>query len=217
MIDARDRSDVGALARARRFLGRVLDTVRGSEPPTELVPEAPPRSRDHALAPAARATEASLAQPLAPMAATSSSAAIEPHTETSGPRASSSVALVLRDPEPRETLEERVTIPEPLASHEPARALLDEGSWSGLRCEEREGLSWIAWRGVDPSAALLRTIEIRCALGALDASPEVVVQDRPVHAALGATSLTTDALRVLVALGSMREGEFVSVAHAQLR
>ena len=103
------------------------------------------------------------------------------------------------------------------AVDEPARALLADASWSGLRLEPREQLALVAWRDVDRTADVLRTVEIRCEYGALDASPEITIHDRPVSATLGATSLVSDAHRVLVALGTMREGRFVSVAHATLR
>jgi hypothetical protein len=64
---------------------------------------------------------------------------------------------------------------------------------------------------------VLRTIEIRCDYGALDAAPEITVRDRPVSATLGAASVASDAQRLLVALGTIREGSFVSVAHATVR
>ncbi len=195
MIDSRARSEVGALARARRFLGRVLDTVRGSEPPPELVPDAP-----------------SLAVPPAPRMPT--------RVDESEAHALHEPARVT-DPDPRPSpivaLARVVDLAPTLQRDELARTLLEDASWTGLRCEEREGRALVAWRDPAGAAALLRTIEIRCALGALDASPEVIVNDRPVHSAEGATSFTSDALRVVVAIGSMHEGSFVSMAHAHVR
>ena len=78
-------------------------------------------------------------------------------------------------------------------------------------------MALVAWRDVDRVADVLRTIEIRCDYGALDAAPEITVRDRPVSATLGAASVASDAQRLLVALGTIREGSFVSVAHATVR
>ncbi|MBN8613650.1 MAG: hypothetical protein J0L92_23845 [Deltaproteobacteria bacterium] len=202
MTDPRDRSDVGALARARRFFGRVLETVRGGEPVVELVPDAQ-RDRSPLAAPAPRAETPIAAQPV----------------ET--PRSVALVRVLDLEPLLDEAPEERViTLPEPThvpSAEEPARALLADGSWSGLRHEARGGDTLLAWRDVDRSAHVLRTIEIRCAFGALDATPRVEVKDRPISSTIGAVTLASDAARWVVALGSLRDGAFVSVAHATLR
>lgn len=205
MTDSRARSDVGALSLARRFLGRVLDTVRGAEPIVELVPDAP-STRVRAVEPQVRAAE--------------SIDRVEP---IPAPR---SVALVrVLDLEPMPTAETEgddrvVALPDPSlvpSIDEPARALLADASWSGLRTEQRDAQALLAWRDVDQTADVLRTIEIRCAYGALDAAPEVSVRDRPISSTLGAITLASDAVRWVVALGSLRDGAFVSVAHATLR
>lgn len=176
---------IDSLARARRFFGRVLDTVRGGEPIVELVPDAPP----------------------APMARVASSSS------------ASSVALVRRleiVPEPNDDRVPEAPSARSLAD-DPARALLAEVGWSGLRHETRAGDTLLAWRDLGDRAEVLRTIEIRCAYGALDAAPEVAVVDRPIASLNGAVTLASDAARWMVALGSIRDGAFVSVAHANLR
>ncbi len=202
MTDSRARSDLGTLARARRLLGRVLDTVRGGEPVAELVPDSPPTRAGAAFA-------------------------SEPQSPTHEPLADRSVAIVRRlEVEPAldddaEDLEDRVVaLPEPSmvpSIDEPARALLADAAWSGLRTERRDDQTLLAWRDVDRGADVLRTIEIRCAFGALDATPEISVKDRPISSTLGAITIASDAARWVVALGSMRDGSFVSVAHATLR
>jgi hypothetical protein len=183
MNDGRGRTEAGPLALARRLLGRVLETVRGSEPPPELVPSVTTDPRDAASR-----------------------------------RAPSAPALSARE---RALDEDRVVdLPDASrlpAADEPARALLSDASWSGLRFEPRDRVALVAWRDVDRVADVLRTIEIRCDYGALDAAPEITVRDRPVSATLGAASVASDAQRLLVALGTIREGSFVSVAHATVR
>jgi hypothetical protein len=195
MNDVRGRTEAGPLALARRLLGRVLDTVRGSEPPPELVPSDSHEPRVGSAPPAfARRSEP---RPRDLEAARASEA---PNDELREDR------VVELPPEAR--------LP---AADEPARALLSDASWSGLRFEARERGALVAWRDVDRTADVLRTIEIRCDYGALDAAPEITIRDRPVSATLGATSVASDAHRLLVALGTLREGSFVSVAHATVR
>jgi hypothetical protein len=131
-------------------------------------------------------------------------------------------APVQSRPAPEDDLGEDRVVELPSASmvppaDEPARVLLADASWSGLRFEPRDQVALVAWRDVDQSADVLRTVEIRCDYGALDAAPEITVRDRPVSATLGATSLASDAQRLVVALGTLREGAFVSVVHATLR
>jgi hypothetical protein len=188
MNDGRGRTEAGPLALARRLLGRVIDTVRGSEPPPELVPRVAADPRD--------------ARPGPVVAREREAAPREAHLDD-------------------ELREDRV-VELPAASampaaDEPARALLSDASWSGLRFEPRDRGVLLAWRDVAQVADVLRTIEIRCDYGALDAAPEITVRDRPVSATLGATSVASDAHRLLVALGTIREGAFVSVAHATVR
>jgi hypothetical protein len=206
MTDLRDRSDAGALARARRFLGRVLETVRGAEPIVELVPEAP-RDRSPRVEPAP-----------APRAPVPAPVAAEPAPT---PRSVALVRVLDLEPAREEDRDDRVVaLPEPAhvpSAEEPARRLLADGSWSGLRHEARDGAAMLAWRDVDGSADVLRTIEIRCAFGALHATPRVEVKDRPISSTIGAVTLASDAARWVVALGSVREGAFVSVVHATLR
>lgn len=198
MADPRDRSDAGALARARRFLGRVLDTVRGSEPPDERVPA----STSHApLRPMAPAHTASIV-------ASSGLADASPSDATSA--TSASVAETVRE-DVLTSLDEGTS-----SSPDGSDDALAE-SWSGLRVEHGEGSSRVAWRDLDASVNVLRVVEVRCALGALDAAPEVAIHDREISPTHGATELDTDALRLVVALGSVRDGRFVSSAHATLR
>lgn len=195
MNDVRGRTEAGPLALARRLLGRVLDTVRGSEPPPELVPS-------HGHEPRVGSAPRDVAR-----------------RSESRPR-DLEAARVSQAPDD-ELREDRVVELPPEArlpaADEPARALLSDASWSGLRFEARERGALVAWRDVDGTADVLRTIEIRCDYGALDAAPEITIHDRPVSATLGATSVASDAHRLLVALGTLREGSFVSVAHATVR
>jgi hypothetical protein len=193
MNDGRSRTEAGPLALARRLIGRVLDTVRGAEGPAELVPVAgPKRTADtdaHDADTRAREPDAA------------------PHAERVSPTTT---------PEARGDEAPALAAP-PAPPDEPARALLTDASWSGLRLEQRGEHALLAWRGVDLSVDLLRTVEVRCDYGALDASPEVRIHDRAVSATSGAATVASDAHRVLVALGTMRGGEFVSVAHASVR
>jgi hypothetical protein len=178
--------DEGALARARRFLGRVIDTVRGNERPSDVPP--PPGAR-----------------------AAASSELLE------GP----SAAERELEPTPAATVDERV-VEEPAAEAlpapgDPARALLSDASWSGLRAEHDEGRTLLAWRDLDADADTLRTVEIHCDFGALDAAPRVVVRDHPASGVIGARTLEGDAARIVVSLGRLRDGEFVSAVHATVR
>lgn len=185
--------DEGALARARRFLGRVIDTVRGSERPSDLPP--PPDARAGS----------------APRSSASGGELLE------GP----SAAEREREPTPAPSVDERV-VEEPTAdvlpaAGDPARALLADASWSGLRAEHEEGRTLLAWRDLDAEADTLRTVEIHCDFGALDAAPRVVVRDHPASGVIGARTLEGDAARIVVSLGRLREGRFVSAVHATVR
>lgn len=184
MTDPRASSDVSAFARARRFLGRVLDTVRGSEPPSAHVAES---TRGASLRPPSRP----LVVPVIERASGATRARPARSSEASPPS------------------------PELRAAREAAQGLLAEGDWSGLRVEDTGRGALVAWRGLE-GVSVLRTVEVHCALGALDARPEVRVRDQRIDA-LGATSLESDALRWIVALGKLVDGEFVSVTHTALR
>ncbi len=179
--------DDGALARARRFLGRVIDTVRGGERPSEV----PPPPIAVAMSSVAMPTDAA------------------PVVEPDPPRAEHGDADERVVEVPSST-----SLPDPT---DPARALLADASWSGLRFEDRGGHALLAWRDAGAEASTLRTVEVHCTFGALDAEPRIVVRDVPASAALGATTLTTDAARVVVALGTLRNGEFLSQVHATIR
>lgn len=200
MNDGRGRSEAGPLALARRLLGRVLETVRGSEPPPELVPSVGPDPRDVARVESHRVE----------------SHRAESHRVELGAHASEAPTASDDDLGEDRVVElpSEALLP---SLEEPARVLLSDASWSGLRIEARERDALVAWRDVDRRADVLRTIEIRCEYGALDGSPEITIRDRPVSATLGATSVASDAQRLLVALGTLREGAFVSVAHATVR
>lgn len=197
MSDSRQRDgEKGPLARARRFLGRVIETVRGSEHPAELVP----------------ASELVV-----------SGATPGPHAMPHAPP-STDAASTPATPAPEDDLdhgEERV-VELPSASlvprlESPAASLLADASWSGLRVEDRGDLSLLAWRAADADADTLRIVEIRCDFGALDGAPVVSVTDRPASGVIGASTLSSDAARIVVALGSLRDGTFVSCAHAEVR
>ncbi len=106
--------------------------------------------------------------------------------------------------------------PTPRSPSAAAARLLADPSWSGLRVATEGDDEHVAWRAIE-GANVLRTVEVRCALGALDASPEVTVHDRPLDASEGAVRLASDALRLVVALGTLEAGRFVSLAHANVR
>jgi hypothetical protein len=182
MIGSRQRpaSDEGALARARRFLGRVIETVRGGERPSDVPP--PPVD----LAPLRRT-------------ATEAPAPVEALVEGD--------ERVVAEP-PAEVL------PPP---GDPARALLADPTWSGIRSEDQAERALLAWRDAAAEASTLRTIEVHCDFGSPDAEPRVVVRDQPITKVTGATTLESRAARIVVALGAMRDGTFVSLAHATVR
>jgi hypothetical protein len=183
MIGSRQRpsSDEGALARARRFFGRVIDTVRGGERPSDV----PPPPDAHAGA---------MREPVVPRVADAASALEGDERVVAEP--SSDV------------------LPPP---GDPARALLADPAWSGIRSEDHADRTLLAWRDAAAEASTLRTIEVHCDFGALDAAPHVVVRDQPITGVIGATSLESRAARIVVALGAMRDGTFVSLAHATVR
>jgi len=189
MSDSRHRDSEGPLARARRFLGRVIETVRGAEHPTELVPAADlvvsPHPHPHGHPPA----EVAPPEP-------------EPASEM--------------DPAYERVVELPSVELAPTAD-EPAAALLADASWSGLRFEDRGDVALLAWRAADPTADTLRVVEIRCAFGALDAEPQITVTDRPASGVIGASTLASDAARVIVSLGSKSGSGFVSSVHASIR
>ncbi|GAB4204274.1 MAG: hypothetical protein OHK0013_19070 [Sandaracinaceae bacterium] len=181
MIGSRHRlrSDEGALARARRFLGRVIGSVRGSERPSDVPP--PPSALEHVE------VASHAMSPEQEAAATQERAIVEPSAEA---------------------------LPSP---GDPARALLADPAWSGIRSEDLSDRTLVAWRDATEQASTLRTVEVHCDFGALDAAPRVVVRDQPITGATGATTLESRAARIVVALGAMREGSFVSLAHATVR
>lgn len=194
MSDSRHRDGEGPLARARRFLGRVIETVRGSEPPVELVP-----SNDLVV---------------------SAPADPRPLAATPAPDPDPVPARARADGDDARTDERVVDLPPaalaPVAG-DPAAALLADASWSGLRAEDRGEVTLLAWRAADSDADTLRIVEVRCDFGALDAAPRITVTDRPASGVIGASTLASDAARIVVALGSLREGSFVSSAHATVR
>jgi len=189
MSDSRQRDGEGPLARARRFLGRVIETVRGSEHPTELVPASDLVASTHP-------------HPYGHPSAVISAPEDEP---SSDPDRAEELVVEL----PRAELA-------PTAG-DPAAALLADASWSGLRIEDRGDVALLAWRAADADADTLRIVEVRCDFGALDAEPRITVTDRPASGVIGASSIVSDAARILVSLGSLREGAFVSSVHASVR
>lgn len=93
---------------------------------------------------------------------------------------------------------------------------LEDAAWSGLRFSSNEDGDHLAWRAIE-GADTLRTVEVRCALGEPDASPEVTIRDRPLTSSEGALRFVDDALRRVVSLGTLEGGRFVSLTHANVR
>ena len=120
-------------------------------------------------------------------------------------------------------LAEKRVLREEAAQRLRARALLDarlsawEGdlTWIGIRVESEGDQTLIAWRVTE--ADVLRTVEVRCAIGDENALPETTTEDVPAGMNVGSTIITSDALRLVVALGVLDEGRFVSRAHAVVR
>jgi len=189
----------GTFARARRFLGRVLDTVRR---PSEM----PPPFEGREL----------------------------PKVETT--QVESTFMIALRDEwvpraegevvgasEIELQLAEKRALREEAARRVRARARLDarlialesDLTWIGIRVESEGYQTLVAWRVTE--ADVLRTVEVRCAIGDENSLAETTTEDVPAGMNVGSTIITSDALRLVVALGVLEEGRFVSRAHAVVR
>ena len=88
-------------------------------------------------------------------------------------------------------------------------------TWIGIRVETEGDQTLVAWRVTE--ADVLRTVEVRCTLGEEDSLAETTTEDVPAGMNVGSTVITSDALRLVVAIGVLDEGRFVSRAHAIVR
>lgn len=199
--DLHEASSTSAFTRARRFLGRVLDTVRRpSEMPPPLEGRAPK-------------VEIPRAEPMSIIAT---------REHSNAPKAGE--ALDATDIEAQ--LHEKRMLREEAALRVErlrVRALLDarllqweqDLTWIGIRVETEGDQTLVAWRVTE--ADVLRTVEVRCAIGDEDSLPVTTTEDVPAAMNVGSTVVTSDALRLVVAIGVLEEGHFVSRAHAIVR
>jgi hypothetical protein len=199
--DLLEASSTSALTRARRFLGRVLDTVRR---PSEMPPPLEGR---------AMKVEIPRAEPMAIIATRESSEALK------AGEALDAADIEAQLHEKRALREEAALRVERLR----LRGLLDarlaeweqDLTWIGIRVETEGDQTLVAWRVTE--ADVLRTVEVRCALGEEDSLAETTTEDVPAGMNVGSTVITSDALRLVVAIGVLDEGRFVSRAHAIVR
>lgn len=190
---------VGTLARARRFLGRVLDTVRR---PSDMPPPLQGRGAPSVVVGSPHRE--------APVEQTSLVALRAPRVEDDAQEIAAQLA-------------EKRVLREEAAQRLRARALLDarllelesDLTWIGIRVASEGDQTLIAWRVTE--AEVLRTVEVRCAIGDENALAETSTEDVPAGMNVGSTIITSDALRLVVALGVLEEGRFVSRAHAVVR
>jgi len=186
---------IGAIARARRFLGqvtgldRVVRVVRGAIDP--------PRPQALSFAEVAPAAPAAPALPIA-----------EPVIE----------APIEVLPEPRIVIEP----PTPPAASE---LLAGDPSFGGLRVVSREGHSWLVWRAPASRVAAigrgseltLRIVSIGCSIGEPDAEVIVHTNDERGLALEGVRPAPEASGRSCVAAIGLGSGEgFVAVAHARV-
>ena len=191
---------VGTLARARRFLGRVLDTVRR---PSDLPPPFEGRM----------APKTAFAERVEKTSMVALREELPARTE----------GEVIGASEIEVQLAEKRVLREEAALRLRARALLDarlialenDLTWIGIRVASEGDQTLIAWRVTE--ADVLRTVEVRCAIGDESSLAETTTEDVPAGMNVGSTIITSDALRLVVALGVLDEGRFVSRAHAVVR
>lgn len=191
---------VGTLARARRFLGRVLHTVRR---PSDLPPPFEGR--------------------VAPTTAFSERAEKTSMVALREAPLASVKGEVIGAWEIEVQLAEKRALREQAALRLRLRALLDarlvavenDLTWIGIRVASEGDQTLVAWRVTE--ADVLRTVEVRCAIGDENSLAETTTEDVPAGMNVGSTIITSDALRLVVALGVLDEGRFVSRAHAVVR